>query len=155
MKRVVFWIVVSVVALVVIAIGIFIVIHNSQPQLVGGPVAIVRYGPPGQSEPTKRGFLGLQFQPEQTAVLKVKQVTRGSGADQAGILAGDIVVAIEDQATRTTKDVFRVLEKTEPNSVVHVTIRRGDAEQEMNVRLISFEESILLYEQDNRDSQLP
>jgi S1-C subfamily serine protease len=149
MKRSTLWIVAVVSAITAFAAGMFIVINTTHTRNLGGPVAIVK------GEPPKHGFLGIEFESQPPTPLTVKHVIPGTGAAQAGIQSGDVVIAIEDQSVPTIENAIHLVQVSKPNSHVRMTIRRDDNEQELHVRLIGFSQLILLRERDTTNRHAP
>ena len=83
-------VVVTVAALALVGVIALLVSQSidAAPRNLGGPVAIVEGGPP-----PKHGFLGIAFQGE-AAPLVVDIVFKESGAAEAGVRPGDVVLAI-------------------------------------------------------------
>ncbi len=74
----------------------------------------------------------------------VESVMPGSGAAEAGLQAGDVIVAVGDVNDPDAAAVKRLTEQTMPGDVLTLRIRRGDELRELSVRLISFEEFVSL-----------
>ena len=66
--------------------------------------------------------------------LTVIEVTQGGSAEEAGILAGDIIVAVDGQriAEKTTDDVKNMI-RGEVNTTVKLTVLRQDGEMTLTV----------------------
>jgi S1-C subfamily serine protease len=91
-----------------------------------------------------RGFLGITAQdlsgeaartrglPEGAAVA---QVTSGSPAARAGILAGDVITAIGDVSVTGVGDITNALTRYPPGSRVPVTVARGSERLTLDVTL--------------------
>jgi 2-alkenal reductase len=65
----------------------------------------------------------------------VDDVSEDSGADDAGIRVGDIILAIEGQAIDQNNPFVEVLFAHEPGETVEVTVQRGDDEITVEVTL--------------------
>jgi S1-C subfamily serine protease len=94
----------------------------------------------------KRGFLGISSQPVglnegqrgpqgQQRGLLVVRVERGSPAEQAGLLIGDILVAMDGQAIGDTDDLQSLLTGERVGTSVPMTLMRGGAPQTLNVTI--------------------
>jgi S1-C subfamily serine protease len=149
MKRSTLWIVAVVSVLTAFAVGMYIVSNDSHYRTLGRPIAIVK------GELPKHGFLGIEFESQPPTPLTVKHVIPGTGAAQAGIQPGDVIIAIEDHSTPTMQEVGQIIQVSKPDSHVLMTIRRDNTEQELNVRLIGFSQLIQLRERDTVDTDAP
>jgi S1-C subfamily serine protease len=87
-----------------------------------------------------RAALGVQVttvvdqngQPQGAAVIAV---TPGGPADTAGIRPGDIIAAIDDKQITTAQTLGTVLAGLQPGQQVRVTLKRGGAQQQVQVTL--------------------
>jgi S1-C subfamily serine protease len=104
-------------------------------------VAIVKKIVSGQGGPdirigATRALLGVQIQPQLSAQQRnpggvggsgtganVVGVESGSGADKAGLAAGDVIVALDGSTIATTSDLTRTLVPYSPGDSVEVTWR--------------------------------
>jgi putative serine protease PepD len=90
-----------------------------------------------QEEPRREGFLGISLEDRtdggQGAL--VTRVTPGSPADDAGIEAGDVVVAVDDAATDGRAGVIAAIRDHEPGDAVDVVVVRDGDEQTFSVEL--------------------
>ena len=91
----------------------------------------------------RRGYLGITPQPArlpaalaerlgQETGLLVTFAEPGAPAEQAGVLLGDVIVAIEGTATRQVDDLFGVLAELADRTVT-VTVVRGGEVRELSV----------------------
>lgn len=94
----------------------------------------------------RRGFLGIGAQPvrlpesqqkelDQETGLLIVSVETGSPADQAGILLGDIVVALDGQAVAHLEELLLLLSGERVGKQVPVQLIRGGQLQEINVTI--------------------
>jgi S1-C subfamily serine protease len=67
--------------------------------------------------------------------VRVDSVARGSPAEKAGLQAGDILLRIDDSETTDLRTYSNILETLEAGQVVTVTVRRGDKEVVVEVRV--------------------
>jgi len=67
--------------------------------------------------------------------VKVASIVDGSPAAAAGIQAGDIVLAVDGEATKDLRLYEDVLRKYGPGDVVRIRVRRGEKELELPVTL--------------------
>jgi S1-C subfamily serine protease len=79
-----------------------------------------------------RTVLDRSGKPQGVAVV---EVTPGDAAAAAGIQPGDVIVAIDNQATPTVEALGAALAEHEPGEEVQVTAQRGGAEMEVQVVL--------------------
>ncbi|GAB5414806.1 MAG: trypsin-like peptidase domain-containing protein [Congregibacter sp.] len=84
-----------------------------------------RYGIEGL--PIVRVFPGLSA--DDAGLRGARQSARG------GIQLGDIIVAIDDEPVRSHDDYLSIMENHKPGDVVTVSVRYGDAERDVKVRL--------------------
>ena len=64
----------------------------------------------------------------------VTKVSAGGSAEEAGVLPGDVIVAIEGQSTEgMTSDEARNLVRGEENTTVNMTFRRGEETLELTI----------------------
>lgn len=88
-----------------------------------------------------RAVLGVQIQPtlttqrtpgggspSATSGARVVGVEEGSGADDAGLVAGDTIVALEGEAITTTDDLTRALVQFDPGDSIEITVRAADGD---------------------------
>ena len=93
-----------------------------------------------------RPFLGVQMFDVTQAVAEelelevtegalVAEVTEGSGAEVAGIRAGDVIVEIDGEKISDAGDVSGAVRKHKPGDEMKVTVARGSERQTVTVRL--------------------
>ena len=116
------------------------------PQELSGPTGIGWIADDG--DPPEHGFLGIALEPSppEQGVL-IKSVLAGSGAAQAGVRAGDVVLAIDSQPVSTAADLQRHVAAKGPGAVVALTVRRETETQQFAVPLMSFTTMALLRQQ--------
>jgi serine protease Do len=81
-----------------------------------------------------RGFFGVRLEANDDAA-RVAQPLEDSPAANAGILAGDVILAINDQPVRTSRDVQNLVARCRAGERIRVKLRRGDAEQTLELTL--------------------
>jgi S1-C subfamily serine protease len=98
------------------------------------------------------GFLGIEFEQVVAAPLVIDNVLPGTGAARAGLRTGDEVVGISGARDPNGVDVQKIVEDSRPGDMLHLTIRRGGEESEVEVQLISARDlqSLHLGEQQRR-----
>jgi serine protease Do len=67
--------------------------------------------------------------------LEIEGVSEKSGAKEAGLQKGDVILAVEDKPVKDTDDIAEVLKGRKPDAMVKVTFRRGEQELSAQVRL--------------------
>lgn len=65
----------------------------------------------------------------------IVNVEPGSGAEEAGLQPGDVIVNMDGQVVTAASDLGEILEEKSPGDVVAVTINRGGQEQQVDVTL--------------------
>jgi len=65
----------------------------------------------------------------------VKSVTKNSGAEKAGIKAGDVIVKIEDSAISSSRDITNALRANRSKKTVTVTVVRNKKEMPLTVTI--------------------
>jgi serine protease Do len=84
--------------------------------------------------------------------LEIEQVNEKSGAHEAGLQGGDVIVSIAGEDVKNYKDIGEVLKDRKAGSTVEVTVRRGDEKLTFEVRLAA--KSELFTEQMNRNDMM-
>ncbi|HYF62677.1 MAG TPA: trypsin-like peptidase domain-containing protein [Herpetosiphonaceae bacterium] len=84
----------------------------------------------------EQGFMGVSLEDAagQSGVT-ISAVEAGSGAERAGLLAGDVITAIDGVATVDYPGVAGQISGKQPGAQVAVTIRRAGQEREVTVTL--------------------
>lgn len=83
-----------------------------------------------------KGFLGVELEAtEDGAGVSVIKVVEDSGADAAGIEAGDVIRAVDGQAMKTTHDLINTISGAEPGDIVVVQLLRGEEAMILEVTL--------------------
>jgi S1-C subfamily serine protease len=65
----------------------------------------------------------------------LEQVFAGTGADEAGLRGGDVIVEIEGEPTPTVEDLYARLRDFQPGDRVTVVVARGDERESLEVTL--------------------
>jgi hypothetical protein len=84
----------------------------------------------------KAGYLGIELDPIASPV-KITVVHKGSPAEAAGIKVGDVLLAINGNAIRTTEDVIKQSANILEGTNVELTIQRKSAAQTLTVKAAS------------------
>ena len=72
-----------------------------------------------------RAYLGVQLMDTNSGV-GVYSVAAGSPAQKAGVIAGDLILSINGQATATTSDLAQILIKLQPGDTAKLEIQHSD-----------------------------
>ena len=80
----------------------------------------------------ERGWIGGEYRKTegklvpkgQRSAVYVKQVYSGTPAERAGLMPGDLILAIDERPVRTLKDFHRFVDAAAPGSEVIVRVRR-------------------------------
>lgn len=93
-----------------------------------------------------RGWLGLAAEPVaphlveslgvSTGGIIVTAVQRGSPAEQAGLIPGDIIVAVNEQPVPRVKDAINRISNVAPGTEVSLDVIRGDQSFSARVRVV-------------------
>ena len=87
-------------------------------------------------ERIERAFIGLTSAADPGGGARVRDVTKGGPADQAGLsAAGDVIVGIDGRPVRDPADVSAAVTRLKPGDSVRVTVRRGGDRRTVRVRL--------------------
>ncbi len=81
------------------------------------------------------GLKGPSETPNGDAGAYVESVTSGGAADQAGIVDGDLIVAVDGTAIRSFDELRGLISSHSPGDTVSVTVVRGGQQQDLQVTL--------------------
>ena len=84
---------------------------------------------------TGRGFLGVQITAAQSGGAQITAVTPNSPAAAAGLKAGDVIVAIDDQPVATNADAADTIGSLSPGTKVRIKYKRGSSTNTVTVTL--------------------
>jgi len=134
------WIIAGFAAILIVGslVALTVLTGQSGYKNMTGPVAVI------QGPVPRHGLLGVEFAATSGGAATIQNVMPGSGAAEAGLRAGDVIVAAGDVKDPDAAAVKRVTEKSKPGDMLALRIRRGDEEREVSVRLISFEQFVRL-----------
>lgn len=65
----------------------------------------------------------------------VRNVVEGSAAEQAGILVGDVIIGIEDEAITTVEELNKVKNRYKAGDTIKLTVSRNGTDVDVNVKL--------------------
>jgi membrane-associated protease RseP (regulator of RpoE activity) len=98
-------------------------IMQSRPNSMDQRTGYVGLAP---QSPRGRALLGIDLDMRYPATAIVTKVYPGSGADEAGLRAGDVIVGIDNIPVTSAEDVIRVIADADPSQAVSVGyMRRG------------------------------
>ena len=84
----------------------------------------------------KDGVVGLGLVLEKAKdKLQVKDVSKGGGADLAGVKVDDIIVNLEQKKVAELKDIAEILAGKKPGDEVKLTVKRAGKDVELTVKL--------------------
>ena len=96
----------------------------------------------GPEHRVARGSIGIQFQPQNSAIahiygsgVTVSDVVSGSPADQAGLKVGDTITAIEGKDLKNGDDLVADIASRKPGSKVKIAFVRNGKKQETTVTI--------------------
>jgi serine protease Do len=81
--------------------------------------------------PPTTPYLGVTVEVIKKGV-RLREITRGSAAEKAGLKAGDVVRRAGESAIRTQEDLRAVITRLKIGDALPLVIRRGDAEEEFS-----------------------
>lgn len=105
--------------------GHWIVCPISDPDRKDDHVTLGVVGAPRRAIPRQPGILGISLQDTQDGA-KIARVVDKSGAADAGLKVGDIIVAVDGKKTPKAADVVAAIRVHRPKEQVKLTIRRDD-----------------------------
>jgi serine protease Do len=83
----------------------------------------------------ERGWMGVQSAQEKKGGVVLREVVRGSPAEQAGLRAGDRVVAVNGHPVEAYQQLHRRVAILAPGTEVRVTVQREGETRDVRVRL--------------------
>src|SRR5690606_30154961 len=93
--------------------------------------AVFGVAPPEETREPTRPRLGVALARGEAAGARIEQVEAGSVAAEAGLRAGDVVVAIAGGEVRRNEDVIAAVQRQPAGTWLPMRVRRGDAELEL------------------------
>ena len=81
-----------------------------------------------------RPYLGVMFEVTELGVVLIEVLEDGP-MQQAEVKAGDVLLAIDDQAMTSHRDVLGFLDNKKPGDEVKVKLKRGDETIERTIKL--------------------
>jgi S1-C subfamily serine protease len=149
-NRKAWWIVTAIIGITALVFAALVLVLSieMQPRTLRGPIGIIVGDAP------KHGFLGVEFEKSETE-LAITNVMKGSSAAESGLRAGDVLIALNSARIVDYADVQRVMHDSTPNDEIKATIERNGRRFAVTVRLMSFEELVILQEQQRGDIRRP
>jgi predicted metalloprotease with PDZ domain len=89
-----------------------------------------------------KGWSGVELDKSDMSVIKVKAVTPGSPAAKAGLMAGDVLVALNGASLTDKEAVEKAKGEWSVGQSVTYTIKRKNAEKQIAIKLDKIPESV-------------
>lgn len=86
------------------------------------------------SEDANRAMLGVVTDEAEDGA-KISSITKGSGAEKAGLKVGDIITKIGDEDVDDADDVAKAVRQHKPGDKIAITVLRDGKEQKLNAEL--------------------
>ncbi len=86
-----------------------------------------------------KAFLGVMTQKADTGA-KIEEVTKGSPAEKAGLLKGDVILKIDNESISGPDDLFKAIGRHKENDVVEIVYKRDNAEKTAKATLTANKE---------------
>lgn len=96
------------------------------------------------------GFLGIEMGTHGAPPEQVTKIVPGSGADRAGMLAGDLFQSADGKPVANIQDLRKITIDKQPGDTIHVAVKRDHQMVEIDIQLIDYVDLALL-----RDLALP
>jgi len=81
-------------------------------------------------------LLGVVLNPKPTK-LEIDSVDKKSGAKEAGLKKGDVILSIDGKSVTQLKEIAEILKDRKPETTVNVTWLRGKVEKSADIRLMA------------------
>ena len=99
---------------------------------------------------SNRAMLGVTTEKIETGV-RLQAVTKGSGAEKAGLKEGDVITKIDDTKIEDPDDLTATIKKHKPGDKVTVTYLRDKKEQKATAELSKWKGTTMVYSNDGHD----
>lgn len=86
--------------------------------------------------PHQPGILGVRLDEANGGGAVVAEVYPESGAEEAGIEAGDVILAVNDQPTPNREALIKIVRRQTPGDVIKIRVKRGEQAISMSARLL-------------------
>lgn len=90
------------------------------------------YSGDGLDEFNNRAFLGVSTEKATGGGAQIKEVTKGSAAEKAGLKKGDVITKIDEIAVDNPEDLVKAIRKYKPEAKIVVSYKRDGKEQKAN-----------------------
>lgn len=114
--------------------GTWIVVNGVSSRFVRRALAGVISANPREISAAGGAALGVVLKPG-TKALEIDEVGESSGAKEAGLRKGDVILAVEDKPVKDIKELAESLKDRKAGATVKITYRRGKDEASVQVRL--------------------
>jgi serine protease Do len=114
--------------------GSWIVVNGVSSRFVRRALAGIISANPREISASGGAALGVVLKPD-TKALEIEEVGETSGAKEAGLQKGDLILAVEDKPVKDIKELAESLKDRKAGSMVKITYRRGKEELSVQVRL--------------------
>lgn len=117
-----------------VAQGTWLVVNGASTRTARRALAGILSAKPREIPPAGGAALGVVLNVKKDR-LEIQAVADGSGAQQAGLEKGDLILTIEGKEIRKIEDISEVLKDHKAGGSVNLTYRRGKKESAASVRL--------------------
>lgn len=114
--------------------GSWIVVNGVSSRLVRRALAGIISANPREISASGGAALGVVLK-QDTKALEIEEVGDASGAKEAGLQKGDLILAVEDKPVKDVKELAETLKDRKAGTMVKITYRRGKDEASVQVRL--------------------
>ncbi len=108
----------------------------------------------------QRGYMGITMSPVDDKLAKelnldkvegayISEVQKGSGADDAGLKGGDIIIKIEDKGIKTSPELQEIVARYRPGDKIHVEYLRDNKLKTVTVTLKNRDNTTALVNKDD------
>ncbi|MBS1598193.1 MAG: PDZ domain-containing protein [Bacteroidetes bacterium] len=87
---------------------------------------------------SKKAFLGVSTEKDEKGGVEIREVTKSSAAEKAGLKKGDIITKIDEVTIEDPEKLTETIRKHKPEDKVVVTFKRDGAEQKTTATLGKF-----------------
>lgn len=102
--------------------------------LAGMPLTMAGVPWPGDGKEIKRTFLGVTTNGTDDGA-EITNITKGSGAEKAGLKEGDLIYKIDDAKVQSPNDLSEYITSKKPNDVVTIYFKRDGKESSAKATL--------------------
>jgi serine protease Do len=102
--------------------------------VVSVPMRKINLSKGGSAGPDNKGYLGVNLAPGADRV-QIVAVSKGSGADKAGMKAGDIIIGVAGKDVTDGDSLQSIMKDLKLGDKVDVKVRRGESELDLKITL--------------------